>query len=171
MEDSSILRLSTTPPAPIPGGECDPQHPDGQCFVGPRGRLAVVLRPETLASMYLSEAPTHWLLPIDEPDLVRISEWLPGRILWLGAQPPSRLLGALVEQPLGAWLHSEYVEIQLDTGNPILRARNAIDASHGTNLELARLVVEEWLGSRPTLPNPRVTPMVRLPRIPDYAAA
>lgn len=173
MEDTSILQLPKTANGASPGGQGGPQHPDGQCFTGPRGCLAVVLRPETLATMHPNGTPTHWLLPVDQPDLVRISEWLPGKILWLGAQPPSHLLGFLVDQPLGAWLHPDYVEIQLDGGNPVRHPRRGSSASPHplANVELARLVVQAWTGLPPASRNSRITPMVQLPRIPDYAAA
>jgi len=171
MEESSILHLPTSLAAVRSAAEENVQHPDGHCFVGSRGRLAVVLLPESLVALHASAAPTHWLLPVDQPDLVRVSEWLPGRILWLGAQPPRRLLGVLADQPLGAWLHSDFIEIQLDAGPPIRCALDRLDTAEAPVRSLARLVVQEWLGSEPVVPSTPVAPLVRLPRIPDYAAA
>lgn len=158
-------------PSPATSGSGSLPNPDGLCLSGPRGRLAVALQPRSLAALHRTEDPTHWLIPVDEPDLVRASRLLPGTILWLGSQPPNRLLGALVDHPLGAWLHRDSVEIQLDDGPPIRRAFPRTPNSQGVTIELARLVAQEWMNSRLGAPVPTPGPLIRLPRIPDYAAA
>ena len=104
----------------------------------------MALGPDSLASVQRHARPTHWLLSVESPDLVRSSHHLPGTILWLGARPAARLLGALADVPLGAWLHPDGVEIRIDDGPPILLPRPGSPDAEPNVDELARLLVREW---------------------------
>ncbi len=119
-------------------------HLDGQCFVGDAGILGVALTPGTLACLRRSAAPTHWLLPVENPAIAAATFDLPGEVLWLCSRPPARVLGGLVADFNGAWFDGDEVVIQLDGERHRLQMERTPNPAFALAY-LARLVTRVWM--------------------------
>ena len=119
-------------------------HLDGQCFVGDAGVLGVALTSGTLARLRRSAAPTHWLLPLENPAIAAANFDLPGEVLWLSSRPPACVLGGLEAGLQGAWLDGDEVVIQLDSERQHLRMERNPNPAFALAY-LARLVTRVWM--------------------------
>ena len=119
-------------------------HLDGQCFVGHAGVLGVALTSGTLARLRRSAAPTHWLLPLENPAIAAANFDLPGEVLWLSSRPPACVLGGLEAGLQGAWLDGDEVVIQLDSERQHLRMERNPNPAFALAY-LARLVTRVWM--------------------------
>ena len=141
-------------------------HLDGQCFVGDAGVLGVALTSGTLARLRRSAAPTHWLLPVENPAIAAANFDLPGEVLWLCSRPAARVLGELVADFHGAWFDGDEVVIQLDSERHHLRMEKNPNPAFALAY-LARLVTRIWmekpaasLALYPTAPHSRLNRLV-----------
>ncbi len=121
-------------------------HLDGQCFVGDAGVLGVALTSGTLARLRRSAAPTHWLLPVENPAIAAATFDLPGEVLWLCSRPAGRVLGDLVADFNGAWFDGDEVVIQLDSERHHLRMERTPNPAFALAY-LGRLVTRVWTES------------------------
>ncbi len=128
-------------PQGIPGGEL--LHLDGQCFVGENGVLGVALSSYSLNYLQGSSSPTHWLVPVENIAVVKAAAELPGEVLWLCSQPPSRLLGHLMEDFRGAWLDGNVIVIQLEGSQCRITLQQPPHPSVAL-AHLARAVAQVW---------------------------
>ena len=133
-------------PVPTGGGML---HLDGQCFEGERGVLAVALRPESFRLIRRTVQPTHWLLPVENPELVREAASLSGDLLWLCSRNPAEVLGKLDDGMRGAWLEPDAVMLNLDGQLRRLQLIQAPSAAFAIPY-LARVVANHWRGPAPT---------------------
>lgn len=120
-------------------------HLDGECLLGPRGKLAVVLQLESLARVRQGGTPTHWLIPVDDLQLVRSAASLPGEVLWLCRRNPASVLGQLDDGFRGAWWEGQGVAVNLDGQTlfiPVAVPASAAGALGG----LAEVVAGLWTG-------------------------
>lgn len=76
---------------------------DGGSVAGEWGRLHIALNLSSLRLHSRQPLPTHWLLPLNNPEMVRLSSNLPGELLWLSPRQPRDLAGWLVGDFQGAW--------------------------------------------------------------------
>lgn len=120
-------------------------HLDGQCFVGDAGILGVALTPGSLARLRRDDAPTQWLLPVENPAIAAVAGELPGEIYWLSRRPPVRVLGGLVNEFRGAWLDGDEVVMQLDAEPHRLRMERNPSPAFALAY-LARLITQVWMG-------------------------
>ena len=135
-------RMSAVSPARAGG---DHSHLDGQCLLGPRGKLAVVLQLESLARVRQGGMPTHWLIPVDDLQLVRSAASLPGEVLWLCRRNPASVLGQLDDGFRGAWWEDKGVAVNLDGQTRFIP--RAVPVSAARALEgLAQVVGDLWTG-------------------------
>jgi len=123
-------------------------HLDGHCLKGPRGRLGIALRPHSVAHLRNTNtsSPSHWLIPVEDVELVNAAASLPGEVLWLCARPPAEVLGQLHDDLRGAWLDAGVVVVNLD-GHP-RRLKLPEPPTPALALHyLARIVADRWSGT------------------------
>lgn len=82
--------------------------------MGPGGRLGIALGLASLEHLRSFAQPTHWLMPLEDPVLVKFSASLPGEALWISLRHPSELLGKLNDDYRGAWVHANTLTVRLD---------------------------------------------------------
>lgn len=95
-------------PLPAPGNL---SHLDGHCFIGEGGLLGVALSLKGLQQLRRNSMATHWLIPLDKPELADAAAALPGEVLWLSTTPPAEILGALNVDMQGVWKEGDAVFI------------------------------------------------------------
>jgi hypothetical protein len=119
---------------------------DGRTFLAGHRSLHAALRARTLLERFPASTPSHWLLNLEDVELVRLSQDLPGQVLWLSGRPPALVAGRLLDQYRGGWL--EGLSAVIDLGGGASRVDLLPPAHSDWALELlARLVVERWMAS------------------------
>ena len=134
-------------------------HLDGQTFTGPRGVLAVALKPATLEHVRREARATHWVVPLDHPALVRAAVDLPGEIIWVSSTPPAAALGLLAEGYRGAWFEHGHVLVNLDGLTHRWHMHQPPPASFAAHY-LARMVATLWTESAPPVPELTTQPTI-----------
>ena len=122
-----------------------PDSWDGRCLEGPAGRLAIVLGPASLEHLRSGAQPTHWLLPLDNPSLVKQSATLPGEVLWISLRHPTEVLGKLNDSYRGAWVHGNALTIRLD-GDEALQGWTRVSDEAWSLERVAEAVAMRWTG-------------------------
>ena len=120
----------------------------GFCVVGNEGRLRIALDSVSLTNAKTETAPTHWLLPLNSIDAVRLSEHLPGEVLWASPLPPRNLAGDLAGDFRGAWWDGVEARLRL---NDEVEAYSfpSRSAEIGFAKALANIVARRWEGMSP----------------------
>lgn len=134
-----------TPPANAGGPLQLPPSIEGCTIPGPAGAIRFARHPGALALHRHEPSPTHWILPLDQPEMVRLSADLPGDILWLSPHPPRSLLGTLIGDFRGAWWEGSLIVLALH-GTEEALAVPAQFPGFGSNQLLAEVLVRRWLG-------------------------
>jgi len=118
---------------------------DGRTVAGPSGNLRIAFQPLSLGVPRLATTPTHWLLPLNDVEMVRLSANLPGELLWLSPRQPEAVVGLLVGDFRGAWWHGQLAVLQLhgETEAYILPSSHPAIGSLST---LAEIVARRWAG-------------------------
>ena len=118
---------------------------DGESVAGERGHLHIALRPRGLRLQPGEETPTHWLLPLDNLEVVRLSANLPGDLFWLSPRRPQSLAGMLVGDFRGAWWEGGLAMIKLNDAVEVYFVPAESPGAGGLAL-LARIVALRWAG-------------------------
>ena len=118
---------------------------DGESVSGELGHLHIALSTRGLRLQLGEPAPTHWLLPLDSPEVVRLSSNLSGELLWLCPRRPQSLVGMLLGDFRGAWWEG---------GLAMIKTHDAVEVyfvpaespGAGSLALLARIVALRWAG-------------------------
>ncbi len=118
---------------------------DGQTLTGQSGVLRIALHPTSLRVSRDEASPSHWLLPLNDVEMVRLSANLPGNLLWLSPRKPEAVAGLLVGDFRGAWWQEQLAVLQLlgETEAYILPASHP---GPGSLAVLADIVARRWSG-------------------------
>lgn len=122
---------------------------DGESVAGELGHLHIAMRTHALRLQPGEPAATHWLLPLNDTEVVRLSANLPGELFWLSPRRPQSLAGMLVGDFRGAWWEGGLAMVKL---NDAVEVYFVPPESPGTgSLEtLAHIVALRWAGWPPT---------------------
>ncbi len=118
---------------------------DARTVAGQSGNLRIAFQPLSLGVPRLATTPTHWLLPLNDVEMVRLSANLPGELLWLSPSRPEAVVGLLVGDFRGAWWQGPLAVLQLhgETEAYILPSSHPEIGSLST---LAEIVACRWAG-------------------------
>lgn len=122
-----------------------PDSWDGRCLDGPEGRLGIVLRTASLELLRSGARPTHWLLPLENPVLVKLSATLPGQVLWISLRNPTEVLGKLNDSYRGAWVDANALTIRLD-GDEARNGWTRVSDEVWSLERVAEAVAMRWTG-------------------------
>ena len=116
---------------------------------GQSGVLRSAFEPASLGVPRHATSPTHWLLPLNDTDMVRLSANLPGELLWLSPRRPEGVVGLLAGDFRGAWWQGQVAVLQIhgETEDYILPPTHPGIGSLGT---LAEIVASRWAGQSQT---------------------
>ena len=122
---------------------------DGQTVTGKLDVLRIAFQPTSLGVPRHATSPTHWLLPLTDTDMVRLSANLPGELLWLSPRRPEGVVGLLAGDFRGAWWQGQVAVLQIhgETEDYILPPTHPGIGSLGT---LAEIVASRWAGQSQT---------------------
>ena len=122
---------------------------DVESVAGELGHLHIAMSTRGLRLQPGEPAPTHWLLPLNDPEVVRLSANLPGDLLWLSPRRPQSLAGMLVGDFRGAWWEEGLAMVKL---NDAVEVYFVPPESPGTGslATLAQIVALRWAGWPPT---------------------
>ena len=118
---------------------------DGRTIAGRAGNLRIAFQPLSLGVPFHTTTPTHWLLPLNDVEMVRLSANLPGDLLWLSPRRPEAVVGLLLGDFRGAWWQGPLAVLQLhgETEAYILPSSHPAIGSLST---LAGIVACRWAG-------------------------
>ena len=122
---------------------------DGESVAGERGHLHIALHPDALRIQPGEPTPTYWLLPLDNPEIVRLSANLPGELFWLCPRRPQSLAGMLVGDFRGAWWEGSVAMVKTHDAVEVYFVPPQSPGA-GSLATLARIVALRWSGWPPT---------------------
>lgn len=122
---------------------------DGESVAGELGRLHIALSTRGLRLQPGETAPTHWLLPLNDTEVVRLSANLPGDLFWLCPRPPQSLAGMLVGDFRGAWWEGGLAMIKLNDAVEVYFVPPESPGA-GSLATLAQIIALRWAGWPPT---------------------
>lgn len=120
----------------------------GESVAGERGHLHIALGARALRLQLGEQTPTHWLLPLDNPEVVRLSAKLPGDLLWLSPGRPEAIAGLLVCDFRGAWWEGGFAMVQLRDAIEVYFVPLEFPESGSLSM-LAQIVALRWGGCSP----------------------
>ena len=121
---------------------------DGESVSGELGHLHIALHTRALRLHHGEPAPTHWLLPLNDTEVVRLSSNLSGELFWLSPRRPQSLVGMLLGDFRGAWWEDGLAMVKL---NDAVEVYFVPPESPGTGslATLAQIVALRWAGWPP----------------------
>lgn len=122
---------------------------DGESVAGELGHLHIALHTRALWLHQGEPAPTHWLLPLNDTEVVRLSANLPGELFWLSPRRPQSLAGMLVGDFRGAWWEEGLAMIKLNDSVEVYFVPPESPRT-GSLETLAQIVALRWAGWPPT---------------------
>ena len=118
---------------------------DGRTIAGQAGNLRIAFQPLSLGVPFHTTTPTHWLLPLNDVEMVRLSANLPGELLWLSPSRPEAVVGLLVGYFRGAWWQGQLAVLQLH-GEAEAYILPSSHPAIGSLSTLAGIVACRWAG-------------------------
>ena len=118
---------------------------DGESVSGEHGQLHIALSTHALRLQRDEPSPTHWLLPLDNLEVVRLSANLPGDLFWLCPRRPQSLVGMLLGDFRGAWWEGGLAIIKTQDTVEVYFVPAESPGAGGLAL-LARIVALRWAG-------------------------
>lgn len=122
---------------------------DGESVAGELGHLHIALSTRGLRLQPGEPAPTHWLLPLNDMEVVRLSANLPGDLFWLCPRRPQSLVGMLLGDFRGAWWEGGLAMIKTHDAVEVYFVPAESPGAGGLAL-LALIVALRWSGWPPT---------------------
>lgn len=133
---------------------------DGDCLEIGTHRLAIALSLSGLETHRRQAGTTHWVLPLERPEVAAVAPELRGEVFWISLQPPGAILGVLVDEIRGAWIEGDAIVVNMD-GRPRVLPLDSSEIRNVTLCRLAQRVAFDWLEQRGGV----TPPPILLPRI------